>query len=58
MFSYSGFTARSRRISLSTGTLTHSDAATKNAMPIMRFTLMCSWYTMTASTVARIGLMR
>ena len=30
------------RISRSTGTLTHSDAATKHAMPTMRFTLMCS----------------
>ena len=52
------FTARSRRISLSTGTLTHSDAATKNAMPTMRFTLICSWYTTTASAVARMGLTR
>ena len=52
------FTARSRRISLSTGTLTHSDAAAKNAMPTMRFTLICSWYTTTASAVARMGLTR
>lgn len=57
-FSLSSFTARSRRISLSTGTLTHSDAATKNAMPTMRFTLICSWYTTTASAVARMGLTR
>lgn len=57
-FSLSSFYRALRRISLSTGTLTHSDAAAKNAMPTMRFTLICSWYTTTASAVARMGLTR
>ena len=47
-----------RFISRRTGTLTHSDAARKNAMPTTRFRLIASWNTAAASAVARIGFKR